>query len=205
MTSIADKLQRRTILRAGAMAMIAAISGPALAQSDPVDLAAAKREGKVVWYTSTPIEAAQKIAKLFEEETGIRVELFRSGGSAVCQSLRAGNHRRSRRGRRADHVRPCRLRVARQERAVRCRSSRRISTRSRTRRRIPAASSSRSGSTCSPCSRATTRCRRRSSPRPGAISPTQVQGQDGDARPVLHGASAHGRRHARQDLWLGVL
>lgn len=52
---------------------------------DPVDLAAAKREGKVVWYTSTPVQAAQKIAKLFEDETGIRVELFRSGGSAILR------------------------------------------------------------------------------------------------------------------------
>jgi iron(III) transport system substrate-binding protein len=62
---------------------------------DPVDMAAAKSEGKVSWYTSTPIEAAQKIASLFEQETGIKVELFRSGGSAVMrrflQEAQAGN------------------------------------------------------------------------------------------------------------------
>jgi iron(III) transport system substrate-binding protein len=52
---------------------------------DPVDLAAAKKEGSVTWYTSTPVETAQKIAGLFEKETGIRVELFRSGGSAVLR------------------------------------------------------------------------------------------------------------------------
>lgn len=94
MTIIANTFARRTILCAGAMAAIAALSSTAFAQSDPVDLAAAKREGKVVWYTSTPIEAAQKIAKLFEEGTGIRVELFRSGGSAVvsrfAQEIAAG-------------------------------------------------------------------------------------------------------------------
>jgi iron(III) transport system substrate-binding protein len=50
---------------------------------DPVDLAAAKKEGAVTWYTSTPIATAQKIANLFQAETGIKVELFRSGGSAV--------------------------------------------------------------------------------------------------------------------------
>jgi iron(III) transport system substrate-binding protein len=55
---------------------------PALAQ---VDLAAAKTEGKVVWYTSTPVETANKIAKLFETQTGIRVELFRSGGGAILR------------------------------------------------------------------------------------------------------------------------
>ena len=57
--------------------------GSAPAQADDVDLAAAKKEGKVVWYTSTPIEQANKIVKLFEAETGIKVEMFRSGGSAI--------------------------------------------------------------------------------------------------------------------------
>jgi iron(III) transport system substrate-binding protein len=52
---------------------------------DPVDLAAAKKEGAVTWYTSTPIETAQKIANMFQAETGIKVELFRSGGSAVLR------------------------------------------------------------------------------------------------------------------------
>ena len=52
---------------------------------DPVDLAAAKQEGTVSWYTSTPIVAAQKVANLFQAETGIKVELFRSGGSAVLR------------------------------------------------------------------------------------------------------------------------
>jgi iron(III) transport system substrate-binding protein len=52
---------------------------------DPVDLAAAKKEGSVTWYTSTPVATAQKIATMFQEQTGIRVELFRSGGSAVLR------------------------------------------------------------------------------------------------------------------------
>ena len=58
---------------------------PAGFTPDPVDLAAAKREGVVSWYTSTPIVAAQKVANLFQAETGIKVELFRSGGSAVLR------------------------------------------------------------------------------------------------------------------------
>lgn len=63
-------------------AMLFAAALPAMA-ADPVDREAAKKEGKVVWYTSTPISQAQQIAKLFETRTGIKVELFRSGGSAV--------------------------------------------------------------------------------------------------------------------------
>jgi iron(III) transport system substrate-binding protein len=68
---------------AGALALMLR-QEPALA-SDVVDQAAAKKEGKVVWYTSTPIETGQKIAKLFEAETGITVEMFRSGGSAIVR------------------------------------------------------------------------------------------------------------------------
>jgi iron(III) transport system substrate-binding protein len=73
---------------AGLILLMAAL--PALAQTgsftpDPVDLAAAKKEGAVTWYTSTPVETAQKIANLFQSETGIKVELFRSGGSAVLR------------------------------------------------------------------------------------------------------------------------
>lgn len=78
--------------RALAAACVAALAlaAPARAQTpafvpDAVDLAAAKKEGAVTWYTSTPIAAAQKIASLFQAETGIKVELFRSGGSAVLR------------------------------------------------------------------------------------------------------------------------
>ena len=66
------------------------LAAPALGQPtsftpDTVDLAAAKREGAVTWYTSTPVGTAQKIANMFQAETGIKVELFRSGGSAVLR------------------------------------------------------------------------------------------------------------------------
>lgn len=52
---------------------------------DPVDLAAAKREGTVSWYTSMPLKTAQRVANLFTEETAIKVQLFRSGGSATLR------------------------------------------------------------------------------------------------------------------------
>jgi len=68
----------------GALAL-AALS--AAAHADPVDMAKAKQEGSVSWYTSTPINAAQKLSDLFTKETGIKVELFRSGGEAVLRRL----------------------------------------------------------------------------------------------------------------------
>ena len=52
---------------------------------DMFDVDAAKQEGRVVWYTSAPITEAQALAKSFEAETGIRVELFRSGGTAILR------------------------------------------------------------------------------------------------------------------------
>lgn len=74
-------------------AALIALAGPAIA-ADAVDVDAAKREGKVVWYTSTPIETAQKLADMFTKETGIKVEMFRSGGSAILrrfqQEIQAG-------------------------------------------------------------------------------------------------------------------
>jgi iron(III) transport system substrate-binding protein len=67
---------------------IALFCTAALAQDftpDPVDEAAAKREGAVTWYTSTPVAAAQYIANEFEHRTGIKVELLRTGGGEVIR------------------------------------------------------------------------------------------------------------------------
>jgi iron(III) transport system substrate-binding protein len=67
---------------ATAAATVAATAAATPAPS-PVDLAAAKAEGSVSWYTSTPQNQAQKIADMFTAKTGIKVQLFRSGGEAV--------------------------------------------------------------------------------------------------------------------------
>ncbi len=72
---------KETLCIVGLMGLIG-LAVPAHAQ-DAVDVAKAKAEGRVVWYTSTPIKQAQQIADLFQKATGIKVELFRSGGSAI--------------------------------------------------------------------------------------------------------------------------
>ena len=74
-------LKRRSVLGI----LSALIFASAASAQDAVDIAKAKAEGKVVWYTSTPLPQAQKIANAFEKEYGIKVELFRSGGSAVLR------------------------------------------------------------------------------------------------------------------------
>lgn len=63
---------------------LSAVCGVANAQ-DAVDVAKAKSEGKLVWYTSTPVETGQKIVNMFEKDYGIKVEMFRSGGSAILR------------------------------------------------------------------------------------------------------------------------
>jgi len=78
-----QRLSRLLVMLAACTFAFAA--APSLAQTSTVDAAAAKKEGRVVWYTSTPIEQANKIVKLFEAETGIQVEMFRSGGSAILR------------------------------------------------------------------------------------------------------------------------
>lgn len=63
--------------------------------ADAVDVAAAKREGRLVLYTSAPVQMAQKLLERFEQSYGIKGELFRSGGSAILsrfQNERAGGH-----------------------------------------------------------------------------------------------------------------
>jgi iron(III) transport system substrate-binding protein len=73
-----------TLTLAATLLVLANLLTAAHAQ-DAVDVAKAKAEGKVVWYTSTPIGQGQKIADAFEKETGIKVEMFRSGGSAILR------------------------------------------------------------------------------------------------------------------------
>lgn len=75
-----------------------AFGQPAFAQGfkpDTVNMAAAKKEGTLSWYTSTPVRLAQALANKFTEETGIKVQLLRTGGSAVLRriltEIKAGN------------------------------------------------------------------------------------------------------------------
>jgi iron(III) transport system substrate-binding protein len=82
-------LTRRTILGGLGGGAAAALALPRLVvpafAADPVDIAAAKKEGKVVIYTSAPMAAAQKVASAFQQQYGITIELFRSGGTQVLR------------------------------------------------------------------------------------------------------------------------
>ena len=61
---------------------------PARAQApDRADAEAARKEGTVSWYTSTPVALAQQLADRFQQQTGIKVQLLRTGGQAVLRRL----------------------------------------------------------------------------------------------------------------------
>jgi iron(III) transport system substrate-binding protein len=56
------------------------------AQDSRID--AAKKEGKVVWYTSLAVPSAEKVAKLFEAAyPGIKVEVHRTGSQRILQRV----------------------------------------------------------------------------------------------------------------------
>ena len=62
-------------------------ASPSAAQ-DPKLVDAAKKEGKVVWYTSLILPSAEKVAKLFETAyPGIKVEVHRTGSQRVLQRV----------------------------------------------------------------------------------------------------------------------
>jgi iron(III) transport system substrate-binding protein len=71
---------------AGLLALIASALVPAAAQDARVE--AAKKEGKVVWYTSLALPTAEKIGKLFEAAyPGIKVEVHRTGSQRILQRV----------------------------------------------------------------------------------------------------------------------
>jgi iron(III) transport system substrate-binding protein len=81
-----------TAVRVVALLTVLVLASAAHAQ-DP-RLEAAKKEGKVVWYTSLALPSAEKVAKLFEAaHPGVKVEVHRTGSerilSRVMQELKA--------------------------------------------------------------------------------------------------------------------
>ena len=82
---------RRTVLAAmllGAAGVPAAAQAPAPYEITPELIEAAKKEGKVVWYTATDVQVAEKAARAFEEKyPGVKVQVERSGSERVFQRI----------------------------------------------------------------------------------------------------------------------
>jgi iron(III) transport system substrate-binding protein len=76
---------RRLVL--SLLALTLAFSAAAAAAQDP-RLEAARKEGKVVWYTSLALSSAEKVAKLFEAAyPGVKVEVHRTGSQRILQRM----------------------------------------------------------------------------------------------------------------------
>jgi len=87
-------ITRRTFLHTSALAAGAALStrvvsaAPASEAVTPSLVEAAKKEGKVVWYTSIDLQVAEKLTKSFEAKyPGVAVRVERSGAERVFQRI----------------------------------------------------------------------------------------------------------------------
>jgi iron(III) transport system substrate-binding protein len=77
-----------THLRLAASLASALVFCAASAPAQDARLEAAKKEGKVVWYTSLALSSSEKVAKLFESAyPGIKVEVHRTGSERILQRV----------------------------------------------------------------------------------------------------------------------
>jgi iron(III) transport system substrate-binding protein len=71
-----------------AAAAVMAIPAVHAQETTPAMIAAAKKEGKVSWYTSVDVKVAEAVAKAFRAEyPGIDIEVERSGSERVLQRI----------------------------------------------------------------------------------------------------------------------
>src|ERR1700761_2935875 len=90
-----QKVSRRDVLKGStALALGAVFAAPARAEAPPAEaitpqlIEAAKKEGKVVWYTAIDLSVAEKIAGAFKEKfDGIDVRVERTGAERVFQRI----------------------------------------------------------------------------------------------------------------------
>jgi iron(III) transport system substrate-binding protein len=83
-----DVLKGSTALALGAFATPLKAAAPEASAITPALIAAAKKEGKVVWYSSVDLLVSEKIGKAFEAKfPGVAVRVERSGAERVFQRI----------------------------------------------------------------------------------------------------------------------
>src|SRR6185503_18984395 len=84
-----DVLKASTALAAGAVFASPVRAAPPAAEAiTPALIEAAKKEGKVVFYTAMDLQFAERLGKTFEEKfSGISVRVERSGAERVFQRI----------------------------------------------------------------------------------------------------------------------
>ena len=91
----ASKISRRNVLvGSGALAVGAAFStrvmsaAPPASVVTPASVEAAKKEGKVVWYTSVDLKLSEQIGKAFEAKyPGVSCKVERTGAERILQRI----------------------------------------------------------------------------------------------------------------------
>src|SRR5262247_3982697 len=88
------KPSRRDVLKGAGAAGLAVFASPIRAAAPPAEpitpalIEAARKEGKVVWYTSIDLSAAERVAKSFEAKfPGIPVRVERNGAERLFQRI----------------------------------------------------------------------------------------------------------------------
>src|SRR5437762_7241538 len=80
-------ITRRSFVAGAAALPFVTLGGRAHAQDAKV-VEAAKKDGKVVWYTSLVLTSAEKVAKQFEAAyPGVKVEVHRTGSERILQRV----------------------------------------------------------------------------------------------------------------------
>jgi iron(III) transport system substrate-binding protein len=90
-----SKISRRDVLiGSGALAAGASFSTRVLSAAPPASavtpalIEAAKKEGKIVWYTSIDLKVSQEIAQRFEAKySGVKVQVERTGAERILQRI----------------------------------------------------------------------------------------------------------------------
>jgi iron(III) transport system substrate-binding protein len=83
-----DVLKGSTALALGAFATPLKAAAPEASAITPALIAAAKKEGKIVWYSSVDLLVSEKIGKAFEAKfPGVAVRVERSGAERVFQRI----------------------------------------------------------------------------------------------------------------------
>src|SRR4029453_4641838 len=88
------KFPRRDVLKGSTALAVAAYASPLRAAAPPAEavtpalVEAAKKEGKIVWYTSLDLPVAERVAKAFEAKyPGIATRVERTGAERVFQRI----------------------------------------------------------------------------------------------------------------------
>jgi len=83
-----SRLALRGLALVAGLALAVGLALPVAGFAQDSRVETARKEGKIVWYTSLALPSAEKVAKLFEQAyPGIQVEVHRTGSQRILQRV----------------------------------------------------------------------------------------------------------------------